>query len=327
MSYLPELVAVLLNVVLTAVIVLGAFCAFMEYSYKKHHGYLAIIAIFLSYIIDNSIVFCTEMIPDFAAVYDRMFLQTPSVKTLVFILRIASLLFLLSRSMPEFRIPHVLILSAIHASLLICVPLIQDYDLMVYFYYFPSQFVVICVAIWALNVHRKNRERYGNEEGRKLRKLLLYFLVMSILVLLEDTFVIFFVDVYTGPGIKIFNRNFNENILFCGLALLYSHRCFRDIGQMHNKILEYQTEKDDQPEFHVQMDPVRQFAQLHGLTDRETDILRCLLEGNSQQEISENLVIALGTVKTHTHNIYRKTDAANRNQIIQHYRMFLEDHE
>ena len=170
MFYLPELVSVILNVALTAVIVCGAFCAFLEYSYKKQYGYLAIMAIFLSYLIDNSIVFCTEMIPAFAAVYDRMFLQTPSVKTLVFIVRIASILFLLSRAMPEFKIPHMLTLTAIHASLLICVPLIHDYDLMVYFYYFPSQFVVICVAIWALSVLRQNADRYDNKEGRMLRK-------------------------------------------------------------------------------------------------------------------------------------------------------------
>jgi DNA-binding CsgD family transcriptional regulator len=147
---------------------------------------------------------------------------------------------------------------------------------------------------------------------------------MSTFVLLEDTFVIFYVDDYTGPGIKIFNRNFSENILFCGLALLFSFRCSGDIGQMYKKVQEYQAEMEAQSDIPAQMDPVRQFGLQYGLTDREMDILRCLLEEKSQQEISENLVIALGTVKTHTHNIYRKTDTANRNQIMLRYRQFLQ---
>jgi len=47
-----------------------------------------------------------------------------------------------------------------------------------------------------------------------------------------------------------------------------------------------------------------------------------LLQSKSQQEISDELIIALGTVKTHIHNIYQKTNSANRNQIIAKYREF-----
>jgi len=36
-----------------------------------------------------------------------------------------------------------------------------------------------------------------------------------------------------------------------------------------------------------------------------------VLDGKRQQEISQMLVIALGTVKTHTHNIYSQAGAAN----------------
>ena len=325
MTYASEITAILLNVVLTCIIVCGGICAGIEYSLKRSPGYLAVMAIFLSYIIDNSIVFCTEMIPAFAEVYDRLFLETPSLKTLVFIVRISSILFLLSRTMREFTITRVLILSAIHASLLILVPIIKEYNLMVFFYYFPSQFVVICVSLWALSVLKRNPDRYDNAAGVHIRRIMLYFLISTVFVLIEDSFVIFYVDVYTGPGLKIFNRNFSENLQMCGLSLLFVRYFFRRIMEMQCRVQEMEEEIAAHANSPARMDPIREFSLRHGLTDREMDIFRCLLEEKSQQEISDTLVIALGTVKTHTHNIYRKTDTANRNQIIVRYQQFLDE--
>ena len=46
------------------------------------------------------------------------------------------------------------------------------------------------------------------------------------------------------------------------------------------------------------------------------------IQAKNQQQISDELVIALGTVKTHIHNIYQKTESGNRNQIIVKYQEF-----
>ena len=54
----------------------------------------------------------------------------------------------------------------------------------------------------------------------------------------------------------------------------------------------------------------------YGLTERETQILELLYEGCSNQEIAERAFISEGTVKTHVHNIFQKTDAANRVQLL-----------
>lgn len=52
------------------------------------------------------------------------------------------------------------------------------------------------------------------------------------------------------------------------------------------------------------------------LTAREWEIL-CLIEyGLSNQEIAETLVIELGTVKNHVHNILRKLDVQNRKHAV-----------
>jgi ATP/maltotriose-dependent transcriptional regulator MalT len=52
------------------------------------------------------------------------------------------------------------------------------------------------------------------------------------------------------------------------------------------------------------------------LTAREAEILRLLAAGLTNPQIAAQLVIGAGTVKTHTLNIYRKLDVANRTQAI-----------
>lgn len=50
------------------------------------------------------------------------------------------------------------------------------------------------------------------------------------------------------------------------------------------------------------------------LTSREMDVLKCLGEGMTNQEISEELFIGIKTVKTHVSNILSKLAVADRTQ-------------
>jgi predicted ATPase/DNA-binding CsgD family transcriptional regulator/Tfp pilus assembly protein PilF len=55
---------------------------------------------------------------------------------------------------------------------------------------------------------------------------------------------------------------------------------------------------------------------LDPLSERELELLRLVAEGKSNREIALELTLALGTVKSHLHNIYQKLDAGNRTQAI-----------
>lgn len=59
-------------------------------------------------------------------------------------------------------------------------------------------------------------------------------------------------------------------------------------------------------------------AQAHSylLTSREREILLLLAAGKTNPQIADQLIIGAGTVKTHTLNIYRKLEVANRTQAI-----------
>jgi DNA-binding NarL/FixJ family response regulator len=51
-----------------------------------------------------------------------------------------------------------------------------------------------------------------------------------------------------------------------------------------------------------------------GLSSREIEVLRLLAAGRSNQQIADDLVISLNTVRRHVSNIFDKTGAANRAQ-------------
>jgi ATP/maltotriose-dependent transcriptional regulator MalT len=55
---------------------------------------------------------------------------------------------------------------------------------------------------------------------------------------------------------------------------------------------------------------------LDALSERELEILRLVANGMSNQQIADQMIIALGTVKTHVHNIYGKLGVESRTQAI-----------
>ncbi|MCD7807960.1 MAG: response regulator transcription factor [Erysipelotrichaceae bacterium] len=54
----------------------------------------------------------------------------------------------------------------------------------------------------------------------------------------------------------------------------------------------------------------------YDLTIKEKEVLKCIIKGYTNKDISEELVISLSTVKTHVSNIYSKLGVKNRSQAI-----------
>lgn len=57
------------------------------------------------------------------------------------------------------------------------------------------------------------------------------------------------------------------------------------------------------------------YAQEHGLSPRERDVLRLVLEGMDNQNMASTLGIAPSTVKVHVHNVLKKCGAQNRTEL------------
>lgn len=52
------------------------------------------------------------------------------------------------------------------------------------------------------------------------------------------------------------------------------------------------------------------------LTEREEDVVRMIFRGGTNQDISDGLSITLGTVKNHIYNIFQKSGASSRRELI-----------
>ena len=66
-------------------------------------------------------------------------------------------------------------------------------------------------------------------------------------------------------------------------------------------------------------------AERFGITAREGEIIRLLLEGKDNKRITAELFISDHTVKNHIHNIYRKLGVRNRIQLVRSFQPALEE--
>ena len=57
-------------------------------------------------------------------------------------------------------------------------------------------------------------------------------------------------------------------------------------------------------------------ALIEPLSGRELEVLHLMAAGRSNKEIANELVIAIGTVKRHTANIFDKLDVRNRTEAV-----------
>jgi two-component system NarL family response regulator len=57
-----------------------------------------------------------------------------------------------------------------------------------------------------------------------------------------------------------------------------------------------------------------QRAWLHGLTQREREVLACLAAGDNNRAIAQQLGIGEGTVRSHVHVLLQKLQVSNRTQ-------------
>lgn len=65
----------------------------------------------------------------------------------------------------------------------------------------------------------------------------------------------------------------------------------------------------------IQSKPLQPQATNHQLTNRELDVLTLIVEGLSNQQIAERLVVSVETVKTHMRHIMEKLQVSDRTQV------------
>ena len=75
----------------------------------------------------------------------------------------------------------------------------------------------------------------------------------------------------------------------------------------------------------MEEDMFSDFLERYQISHREAEVLRIVLEGLSNSEISAKLFISENTVKFHMRNILKKTGCTKRSEVISLYQSYQEN--
>ena len=156
----------------------------------------------------------------------------------------------------------------------------------------------------------------------RLRRPLSVALVLSVAMLAEDAANILYVrpDLTVGWISEFLwhltERNLSENILvlwLAGLSIRTTHDTMRVFARHPAHDEERLSDERIRPDFEVRL---LAYADTHGLSKREREVLSLVLQGKDAQNVASELVISPGTVKAHLSRIYRKAEVKTRQELL-----------
>ena len=144
--------------------------------------------------------------------------------------------------------------------------------------------------------------------------------VLLALIVAEDVLVILVVPEPTAAGAAalryLSERNFAENLMM----LVVAYHSIR--GSLETLALRFREPPVAAAEGdlarHV-ADALPAYASAKGLSRREQEVLALVVEGLDNRSIAKRLVLSEGTIKTHVHNIMKKTGTASRDELKQDF--------
>lgn len=338
-----EMISFFYNILFTLACFFPFLLGMILFLHTKKQIYFYTGILFLILVFDNLIIYMTEFIPWFSRIYDTSFLTAPTLKTVIYAIdlgchiRIQETL-LERRSLPQLRIPFIFFCMA-----MLVFPMLPDSPWKVWLFFLPSQLFLILMAVCCLRIQDESSDQLSMEQG--YRKMMIGIAILAVLIILEDTVVIFHYDDYSDLALDINNRSFSDNILslymvaYTSRVLIqklqdaFAHTADTAIPEVTMcqptlperppaaDLVDILTDKppvdtgEDYSKFYL-------FCKEYQLTAREQDILSLLLEDRNNQDIADALMISIGTAKTHVHNIFQKIDVTRRSQLLAFYQKF-----
>lgn len=342
-----EILIFIYNIILIVLYTVAVTFSVLNYRQKKRQLSAVTAVLFLFYILDNVIIYMTEFLDGFSAHYDFQFMTVPAFKTLILLVTafcLASIQNLVLSGRQKNRDIFALILLGLG---LLFIPMAGNGPLKVWLYYLPAQLFTLYLGTSGLLYLKRSPDR-PDRETAPYKRLLWITVIFSILIIIEDTIVIFSFDIYSDIMVKINNRSVSEDIMSVIYSVyaigyltrqLQSPRPDTDAQKQDGSAapasgIEPPTaapapaSADDAPASFAAGDlntAFLHFASQYQLTSREQDILRILLMDKNNQEISDALFISVGTVKTHVHNIFQKVNVTKRSQLLKLYYEYQND--
>lgn len=188
----------------------------------------------------------------------------------------------------------------------------------VWLYILPNQLFLLALAIYGLLATGADGVR---PQGRSVRFLLWSLAIFSVLILAEDSAVLYL----SLRGASFSIRNTAEDLMHLLFAVYGAVLLFREASAPLPAPAAAPAEKRAEaaaPSAPLRRDLTGEYARRIGLTSREAEVFEVMLYCGRYQDVCDRLGISLGTAKTHAHNIYMKADAENRAELLERYRLF-----
>lgn len=196
---------------------------------------------------------------------------------------------------------------------------LQEGPLQQWLYYTSRQAFLFYVYGYCIYSYLRAPDEAYRLRLQRFRLPLIITIVLTVMVLIEDTFVILIAPMSVYPDwlpLYLSERNFSENILVCFFAFTLVRNAI-DVLSIRIKEAPVQEEVNDL-ERHID-EQMPFYREAHKLSAREAEVLRLVVMGKNNQEIANELYLAVGTVKAHVHNILVKTGQKSREALTLHF--------
>ncbi len=187
------------------------------------------------------------------------------------------------------------------------------------FYSLREAFLIWCLA-YSYFQYRKTKSLAIRARLYRQRPLFAATIALVACIIFENAFLILIWKPSAELALSLLplylsERNFSEN----ALVLVFAFFTLRTgIETLRLRAKEPPTSGAPTFEQHID-DLLPAYCELHNLTAREREILRLTLSGKDYQNVASTLQLAIGTVKSHTHNILKKTGQPNRQELMQDF--------
>ncbi|WP_077609746.1 response regulator transcription factor [Clostridium sp. Marseille-P2415] len=274
---------------------------------------------------DDIVIFMSEMFENFAEYYNKIFMIVPTHKTLLYLIMSLGYLTIFKRLVNKKITWYDYGILAVYVIFMLFVPAMNNSAWKIWLYFLPSQLYNAYIGAEVLRIIKKNPEEYQDPFYKWCKRLFYITVIMNICIIAEDTIVIFHFDTYSKYYINMNNRSFTSDILYlihaafsAGYIMYYLKISFRN-----NTIVSNVTShtRESLPS-DIEESILYHFSDEYHLTAREREILKVLLMDKTNQEISDDFYISLGTAKTHVHNIFQKIGVVKRPQLLDIYEIY-----
>lgn len=221
------------NVLLQIIYCIPIVCALIIFRNTKQKIYLYFVGMFFFYSLENVIIFMTELSDQFAFSYNKLSMTVPTIRTIIFAVTLFCLLQIITNTLTQKNnIPLIIVLTLIIVVLLF-VPMMKDSAFKAFIYYLPCQVYCFIISIYGISCFKKSKTAINEHIQKDFFRALQCVAIFSWIIVIEDYYVIFYVDTYGKDMIEITNRSYSENIMTIILALI----CIRMLTKIISELM------------------------------------------------------------------------------------------